>query len=112
MRKEHQEWHRPEDVTTQEFVGHVALEESPSDLAGQVVAALVSSSLALLEYDITERSQSTSLVCTLPRDFAPRPCMHITRNLSPRAARSWVKPVAPGCFASIVSSNACMCLCR
>jgi hypothetical protein len=60
--KEHQNWNRPEDVTTQEFVGYVALEESPSDLAGQVVAALVSAGLALLEYDITERSQTTSLV--------------------------------------------------
>lgn len=62
MKRGHQNWDRPEDVTTQEFIGYVALEESPSDLSGQVVAALVASGLALLEYDITERSQSTSLV--------------------------------------------------
>jgi hypothetical protein len=62
MRKEHLEWRRPEDVTTQEFVGYVALEESPSDLAGQVVAAMVSSGLALLEYAIAERSVAVSLV--------------------------------------------------
>jgi hypothetical protein len=62
MEKEHTNWHRPEDVRTQEFVGYVALEESPSDLGGQVVAALVASGLALLKYDMIERSQATSLV--------------------------------------------------
>lgn len=62
MKREHQNWNRPEDITTQQFIGQVALEESPSDLAGQVSAALVASGLALLEYDITERSQSTALV--------------------------------------------------
>jgi hypothetical protein len=62
MEKEHTNWNRPEDVTTQEFVGYVALDESPSDLAGQVVAALVASGLALLEYDLIERGQASQLV--------------------------------------------------
>lgn len=62
MKNEHKEWNRPEDVKDPTFVGYVALEESPSDLGGQVVAALVSSALALLEYDITDRSQATDMV--------------------------------------------------
>lgn len=116
MKLEHQEWNRPEDVTAPQFVGHVALEESPSDLAGQVVAALVSSALALLEYDITERSQSTSLVRMLSSRSSPCSSRH-PQLLRTAIVMSWGFQDDAPCSESVVLSTVqrftilCACSC-
>lgn len=66
MQRERQDWRRPEDAT--DFagvnldVGVLGLDESPSDLAGQVTAAVAAGALALLEYEAVDRATATDMV--------------------------------------------------
>ena len=48
--EQRQQWNRPEDVVTAQLHGEVLLDDSPSDLAGQVAAALTAGALALNQY--------------------------------------------------------------
>ena len=71
--EQRQSWNRPEDVT--EFrgvgadVGIMRLEESPSDLAGQVVAAITAGALALQQYGEIDRNVAQTMV-----RMPPVPC--------------------------------------
>jgi hypothetical protein len=48
--EQRQDWKRPEDLVEKQFVGRIPLELSPSDLSGQIVAALVSGALAMFKH--------------------------------------------------------------
>jgi hypothetical protein len=48
--QQRQDWKRPEDLKEKQFIGKIPLELSPSDLAGQIVAALVSGALAMQKH--------------------------------------------------------------
>lgn len=66
VQRERKDWRRPEDVTEFEGlnvdVGVLGLDESPSDLAGQVSAAITAGALALREYDVVDRATASSMV--------------------------------------------------
>lgn len=66
VQEERQEWRRPEDVTRfagmQYDVGFMLLDESPSDLAGQVVAAITAGAIALQQYDVIDRTVAKNMV--------------------------------------------------
>lgn len=61
--RQRQQWNRPEDLDSPQFIGKIPLAMSPSDLSGQIVAALVSGSLALNQYEELDRSQTFAFVC-------------------------------------------------
>lgn len=56
IEKERQEWNRPEDVVGPVPISAVTGADSPSDLAGQLVAGLVSTALAMREYKVRSKT--------------------------------------------------------
>jgi cellulose synthase/poly-beta-1,6-N-acetylglucosamine synthase-like glycosyltransferase len=62
LQAERATWRRPEDVPEPIPVMSVQCADGPSDLAGQVVAAMVSSSLAAVSYDTTDLSTAASRI--------------------------------------------------
>lgn len=75
VQEERQEWRRPEDVTRfagiNYDVGYMLLDESPSDLAGQVVAAITAGAIALQQYEVIDRSIAKNMV-RLPQALPSR----------------------------------------
>lgn len=66
VQEERQEWRRPEDVTRfagiNYDIGYMLLDESPSDLAGQVVAAITAGAIALQQYEVIDRTIAKNMV--------------------------------------------------
>lgn len=67
--KERQLWRRPEDIREPQVISEVPLSESPSDLSGQVAAALSSAALALELYGVIEKADARTLVNKAHRVF-------------------------------------------
>ena len=65
--EQRQQWNRPEDLTQPQMMFnstpyYIPLSESPSDLAGQITAALVAGALALNQYDRLDSSTTFQFV--------------------------------------------------
>jgi Glycosyl hydrolase family 9 len=69
IRKERQEWNRPEDLKNKQEVQFLRAFSSPADLAAQIVAGSVSGAIALYKHNAIEYAEANQYIARAHRLF-------------------------------------------